>query len=120
MSRSPSRSSKRRELPSRPRAAVQPRRGPDPVEDEIYRLVTEAIVTKQLRPGSRLKEAALATQFNVSRARVRRVLRRLAELDMLEFRLNHGALVRRPTPDEARAVFATRRLLEAEAVRGTA
>jgi len=107
---------------SQPRnpAARVPQRGPDPVEDELYRVITEAIVSKQLRPGGRLKEAALADQFNVSRARVRRVLQRLAELDFVEFRLNHGALVRRPRPDEARAVFATRRLLEAEAVRETA
>lgn len=96
------------------------RRGPDPVEEELYRLITEAIVTKQLRPGSRLKEASLATQFSVSRARVRRVFQRLAELDFVEFRLNHGAQVRRPSPDEARAVFTTRRLIEGEAVRAMA
>lgn len=107
---------------SRDRPARPPRgamRGPVPVEEEIYRLITEAIVAKHLRPGGRLKEAALATQFGVSRTRVRRVLRRLAESDFVEFRLNHGALIRRPPPDEARAVFATRRLLEAEAVRNT-
>jgi len=103
-----------------PAAGPLSRRGPDPVEEELYRLITEAIVTKQLRPGSRLKEAALAEQFSVSRARVRRVFQRLAELDFVEFRLNHGAQVRRPTPDEARAVFATRRLIEGEAVRATA
>lgn len=96
------------------------RRGPDPVEEELYRLIAEAIVTKQLRPGSRLKEASLAQQFSVSRARVRRVFQRLAELDFVEFRLNHGAQVRRPSPEEARAVFATRRLVEGEAVRATA
>lgn len=103
-------------------AAAHPlsRRGPDPVEEELYRLITEAIVTKQLRPGSRLKEAALAEQFSVSRARVRRVFQRLVELDFVEFRLNHGAQVRRPAPDESRAVFATRRLIEGEAVRATA
>lgn len=61
----------------------------------------------------------MAQQFHVSRPRVRRVLQRLAELDMVEFQLNRGALIRRPTPDEARAVFSTRRLLEAEAVRAT-
>ena len=77
-------------------------------------------MTKQLRPGGRLKEAALAHHFRVSRPRVRGVLQRLAELGFVEFRLNFGALVRRPTPEEARAVFATRRLLEAEAVRATA
>jgi DNA-binding GntR family transcriptional regulator len=96
------------------------RRGPVPGEDEIYRLVTEAIVTKQLRPGSRLKEAALAAQFGVSRSRVRRVFQRLVDLDFVEVRLNHGAMVRRPSPEEARAVFATRRVIEGEAVRSAA
>ena len=95
------------------------RRGPDPVEEEIYRLITQAIVAKQLRPGSRLKEAALAAQFSVTRSQVRRVFQRLVELDFVEFRLNYGALVRRPSPDEARAVFATRRLVEGETVRLT-
>jgi DNA-binding GntR family transcriptional regulator len=104
----------------RPAGSAAPRRGPDPVEEEIYRLITEAIVAKQLRPGSRLKEAALAAQFGVSRARMRRVFQRLVDLDFVEFRLNHGALVRRPSPEEARAIFATRRLLEGEAVRATA
>lgn len=100
-------------------AAVPSQRGPAPEEDELYRIITDAIFTKQLRPGSRLKESALATQFVVSRARVRRVFQRLAELDIVEFKLNHGALIRRPSPHEARAVFATRRVLEAEAVRAT-
>ena len=95
-------------------------RGPVPGEDEIYRLITEAIVTKQLLPGSRLKEAALAEQFGVSRSRVRRVFQRLVDLDFVEFRLNHGAMVRRPSPEEARAIFATRRLIEGEAVRTAA
>jgi DNA-binding GntR family transcriptional regulator len=104
----------------KPRPVKTARRGPVPGEDEIYRLITEAIVAKQLRPGSRLKEAALAAQFGVSRSRVRRVFQRLVDLDFVEFRLNHGAMVRRPSPEEARAVFATRRVIEAEAVRATA
>lgn len=110
---SPSKKAKR--APSR-----SPNRGPIPMEEELYKLVTDAIVTKQIRPGARLKEATLARQFGVSRARVRAVLQRLAELGVIEFRLNQGALVRRPGPDEARAVFSTRRLIEAEVVRETA
>jgi DNA-binding GntR family transcriptional regulator len=109
-----------RQPTKRPTTNAVTRRGPDPVEEELYRLITEAIVTKQLRPGSRLKEAALAEQFRVSRARVRRVFQRLAEFDFVEFRLNHGAQVRRPSPEEAQAIFATRRLIEGEAVRMTA
>jgi DNA-binding GntR family transcriptional regulator len=104
----------------KPQLVKTSRRGPVPGEDEIYRLITEAIVTKQLRPGSRLKEAALAEQFGVSRSRVRRVFQRLVDLDFVEFRLNHGAMVRRPSPEEARAIFATRRLIEGEAVRTAA
>ncbi|MFO1147564.1 MAG: GntR family transcriptional regulator [Alsobacter sp.] len=92
-------------------------RGPLPVEDEIYALITQGIVTKRIRPGARLKEAALAKQFDVSRMRVRRVLQRLADLSVVEFRLNYGAVVARPSAVESRAVFQTRRLLEAEAIR---
>src|SRR5260370_7367409 len=79
-------------------AAKTARRGPVAGEDEIYQLVTKAIIAKQLRPGSRLKEAALAAQFGVSRSRMRRVFQRLVDLDFVEFRLNHGPLVRRPPP----------------------
>jgi DNA-binding GntR family transcriptional regulator len=53
----------------------------------------------------------------VSRMRVRRVLQRLADLSVVEFRLNFGAVVSRPSAVESRAVFRTRKLLEAEAIR---
>lgn len=95
-----------------------PQRGPTAVEDEIYSLLASGITAKQIRPGSRIKEATLAAEFGVSRARVRRVLQRLADDDIVEFKLNLGATVNRPTPEEARAVFKTRRILEIEAVRG--
>src|SRR5260370_12864191 len=74
------------------------RRGPTPVEDEIYELLTRAIIMKQIRPGGRIPEAALASSFKVSRARVHRVLQRLADLDGVEFRLNFRALVLRASP----------------------
>jgi DNA-binding GntR family transcriptional regulator len=96
---------------------IKTRRGPEPAEEEVLSLLTRGIITKQIRPGSRIREAALATNFGISRARVRRALQKLAELDVVEFRFNLGAFVSRPTPDEARAVFRTRRVLEAEAVR---
>jgi DNA-binding GntR family transcriptional regulator len=111
-----------RASPTRGRKAIErseggSQRGPAPVEEEIYALLTRAIITKQIRPGTRIREAAVAARFKVSRARVRRVLHRLAELDVVKFRLNFGAYVYRPSPDESRAVFRTRRVLEAEAVK---
>ena len=91
-------------------------RDPTEAEDEIYDLLTKAIIAKKIRPGSRIREAALAAEFGVSRARVRGVMQRLAELDVVKFQLNLGAIVSRPTPEEAKAVFRTRRVLEVEAV----
>src|SRR5882757_5189630 len=91
-------------------------RGPMPVEEEIYQLITQGMIEKRILPGTRLKEASLASEFGVSRMRVRRVLGRLAELNVLEFRLNIGAVVCRPSPDESRSVFRTRKILESEAI----
>lgn len=99
-------------------SAASQTRGPTTVEDEIYDLLTRGITTRQIRPGTRIREATLAAEFDVSRARVRRVLQRLADDDIIQFKLNLGAIVNRPTPEEARAVFQTRRILETEAVRG--
>jgi DNA-binding GntR family transcriptional regulator len=97
-------------------ALLRATRGPVPVEEEIYRLITQGMIAKRILPGARLKEAALASEFGVSRMRVRRVLGRLAELNVLEFRLNIGAVVCRPSPDESRSVFRTRKILESEAI----
>lgn len=96
------------------------RRGPEPAEEEVFDALTKAIITKRIRPGSRIRESTLATSFGISRARVHRVFQRLAELGVVEFKFNFGALVCRPTPEEARAVFRTRRALEAEATRAAA
>jgi len=97
-------------------APLRATRGPVPVEEEIYRLITQGMIAKRILPGARLKEASLAVEFGVSRMRVRRVLGRLAELNVLEFRLNIGAVVCRPSPDESRSVFRTRKILESEAI----
>jgi len=120
----PKRSSKPLERALRPAGPIEHRktddagqRGPTPAEVEVYDVLTQAIITKQIRPGSRLREATLASNFQISRTRVHRVLQKLVELDVVEFRLNFGAFVSRPSPDESRAVFRTRRVLEAEAVR---
>jgi len=92
-------------------------RGPLPEEDAIYQAIVQGILDKRIRPGARLKEAALAVEHGVSRARIRRVLRRLADLSVVEFRLNIGAVVALPSPRHAQSAFRIRRLLEAEAVR---
>ena len=47
-------------------------------QDEIYEKIYGAILEHRLHPGTKLVEERLAEIFNVSRARIREVLARLA------------------------------------------
>lgn len=81
-------------------------------DDHIYNQLVKAIVEHRLLPGSRLPEEALADTFGVSRTGIRRVLQRLAAVQLVTQLPKRGAQVTTPGEDEARQVFATRKLLE--------
>lgn len=83
------------------------------VEERIYRSVFEGVMEQRLTPGTKLPEAALCELFGVKRATVRKVLQRLAHDHIVELRLNRGAVVAAPTPEETRQIFEARRALEA-------
>jgi DNA-binding GntR family transcriptional regulator len=91
-----------------------------PAEERMYRQIVEAIMDKSLRPGHKLTEAELTDLFGLNRMRVRRVLARLASENLVEQRLNRGAFVSRPSVDEARQLYETRRILEVGIVRALA
>ncbi|WP_220485635.1 GntR family transcriptional regulator [[Pantoea] beijingensis] len=97
--------------------ALLPVRGQLPEEQLIYDRLVDAIIDKTLRPGEYLNEVKLAKSYGVPRSRVRRVLERLRDEAVIEFQLNRGAFIRRPTVDEARDVFEARRHLESIIVR---
>lgn len=81
-------------------------------EDAIYEKILAAIFDHRLTPGTKLGEDRLAAIFGVSRARIRRVLPRLAHEGVVTLEPNRGAFVAKPTVAEARDVFAARRLIE--------
>ncbi|AID34967.1 MULTISPECIES: GntR family transcriptional regulator [Mesorhizobium] len=87
-------------------------RGKHPVEDVLYNRLMDAIVDKYLRPGQHLNEVKLAEKYDVPRSRVRRVLERLRDEDVVVFELHRGAFISRPTVAEAKNVFQVRRHLE--------
>ena len=93
-----------------------PDRGPVPAEARMYDDLIHAIIDQRLHPGIRLNEVHLAKAYGLARPRVRRVLNRLAANNIVDFRLNLGAFIRRPSPEEARNVYQTRRFLEAGVV----
>ncbi|MBI3372812.1 MAG: GntR family transcriptional regulator [Betaproteobacteria bacterium] len=86
--------------------------GADRTEDAIYTRLLAAIFEHRLPPGTKLGEDRLAGIFGVSRARIRRVLPRLAHERLVTLEPNRGAFVARPTVDEARDIFEARRLIE--------
>lgn len=84
----------------------------------IVQALTRAIVEHRLQPGSKLAEQKLADHFGVSRTLVRQALYQLAQNRLIRMEPARGAFVAAPTVDEARQVFAVRRMLEAEMTRG--
>lgn len=80
-------------------------------DESIYQALMTAIVEHQLPPGSKLPEEALAEVFAVSRTGIRKVLQRLAAVQLVTLTPKRGAHV---TSERGRvqAIFRTRALLE--------
>ena len=103
--------------PRRARVAVtEPPVQPDTTgqlsDNDMYERMVSAILDHRLPPGTKLVEDKLAAAFGVSRTRVRPVLVRLANEQVVTLTPNRGASIAQPTPQEALEVFAARRLLE--------
>jgi DNA-binding GntR family transcriptional regulator len=98
-------------------AALPGLKAGDDIETRIYNTVFESVMTQRLKPATKLPEASLCELFGVSRATVRKVLQRLAHDHIVELRVNRGAVVAAPSPEETRQIFEARRQLEACIVR---
>jgi DNA-binding GntR family transcriptional regulator len=72
----------------------------------------DAIVDRRLAPGTKLSESEVGSLFEVSRTVVRAALQMLAFEGLVRSERNRGAFVANPSPEEARQVFASRRLIE--------
>jgi len=67
----------------------------DPLYQQVYSAITDAIRTGRLRPGDRLPtERQFCEQLEVSRATVRRALGRLVEEGLVEAQVGRGSFVR--------------------------
>lgn len=85
--------------------------------ESIAQDIATAIVEKRLPPGTWLREEALGRVYAVSRTKVRAALLMLAKDKLVETVPDKGSFVSKPTVQEAREVFAVRRILESEVVR---
>ncbi|NVO58555.1 GntR family transcriptional regulator [Rhodobacteraceae bacterium B1Z28] len=80
--------------------------------DEISKIVTRAIISKDLLPGCKLSEQTLADLFDVSRAVVRQALIRLSDDGLVTMERNKGAFVSRPSFREAVEIYDALTMLE--------
>jgi DNA-binding GntR family transcriptional regulator len=78
----------------------------------IHTQLVEAIMDQRLQPGARLGEDKLGQAFGVSRTRIRAVLQRLANEQVVTLLPHRGASVAAPSVEDAREVFEARRLIE--------
>ena len=78
----------------------------------IVQALTRAIVEHRLQPGAKLAEQKLADHFGVSRTLVRQALFQLSQNRLIRLEPARGAFVATPSVEEARQVFAVRRMLE--------
>jgi DNA-binding GntR family transcriptional regulator len=85
--------------------------------ESIANDIATAIVEKRLPPGTWLREEALGRVYSVSRTKVRAALLMLSKDKLIEMIPDKGAFVCQPSVEEAREVFAVRRILEREVVR---
>ncbi len=87
-------------------------RYPDTAAEQVYKELKKRIFLKDLRPGQRLPEAALAATLSVSRTPVREALRMLASEGLVDLIPNMGARLASPTLEEVRESYEVREHLE--------
>lgn len=83
-------------------------------EDAVFQALHDAILSRRLAPGTRLRETGLGEIFGASRRAVRKALDRLSFEGLVVHEPNRGASVAQPTALEAEQLFAARKCIEVE------
>jgi len=82
------------------------------LEQYVYKLIKEDILSGVLRPGSPLVEARLAEEFGVSKTPVREALIRLRLDGLVRIERFRGARVAEPSAEDVREICTLRRWIE--------
>jgi DNA-binding GntR family transcriptional regulator len=85
----------------------------DSVDERIYAAVSQTLLSGRLRPGTPLRERALAEALGCTRGAIRKVLARLGAEKKLVLEHNRGAFVPDPSVEDMRGIYRARRIVEA-------
>lgn len=83
------------------------------VDERVYSAVSKALLSGRLRPGTPLRERALAEALGCTRGAVRKALARLGMEKKLVLEHNRGAFVPNPSIKDMRGTYRARRIVEA-------
>src|ERR1700677_1750487 len=83
------------------------------LDDGVECALSRALFEGRLTPGAKLPEHRLASIFDVSRERIRKVLHRPVAERRLEAIPQRGVFVPNPSPQEIRTVYQAHRVFEA-------
>ena len=75
--------------------------------------MSKALLSGKLRPGTPLRERALAEALSCTRGAIRKVLARLGSEKKLVLEHNRGAFVPNPSIEDMRGIYRARRIVEA-------
>lgn len=81
-------------------------------EQAIHTVLSRALLSARIGPGTKLGEHKLSSIFGVTRERIRKVLHRLGHERLIDVIPNRGAFVVNPSLDESRLVYEARRIVE--------
>lgn len=84
--------------------------------DAAVQVIREGIIQGRIPPGTKLKVATLAKQLGTSNGSVREAIRVLSGEFLVEYRHNHGAVVREFSSTDMVNVYAAREAVERWAV----
>jgi DNA-binding GntR family transcriptional regulator len=86
------------------------------LQDAVARIIVEALITGELKPGDRINETELAQKAGISRGPVREALKQLEGEGILVSYPSKGTFVAKWTPKEVQEAYSLRANLEEFAV----
>jgi DNA-binding GntR family transcriptional regulator len=90
------------------------------VSDSVFARLSEAIMSGELAPGSKISEPEVARRFGISRAPLREAIRSLEERNLVTRIPRQGARVISLTPERIHQIFVIREAIEGMAAREAA
>ena len=86
-------------------------------QEAVLKEIRRAIMTRELKPGERVRQEDLAERLNVSRVPIREALRVLESEGHVTYEPHRGYTVTKLSVEELKELYLLRRLLETEATR---